>query len=166
MNDTCKLTMLGTGNALVTKCYNTCFTIHTPQTLLMRIRINTIIMKQTFDYLENVAFAATVCDKEGIVLYQNAVAQVTAPFLMRRLKTDKSIISDLPDKIERNELAALTPEQTALYQETVNKCFVVSLMLTRRCLSSRNSAKWAICSGTSSVPLLMKNQCSIMVDAH
>ena len=25
-------------------------------------------MKQTFDYLENVAFAATVCDKEGIVL--------------------------------------------------------------------------------------------------
>lgn len=31
-------------------------------------------MKQTFDYLENVAFAATVCDKDGIVLYQNAVA--------------------------------------------------------------------------------------------
>lgn len=32
-------------------------------------------MKQTFDYLENVAFAATVCDKSGIVLYQNAVAR-------------------------------------------------------------------------------------------
>ena len=32
-------------------------------------------MKQTFDYLENVAFAATVCDKEGIVPYQNAVAR-------------------------------------------------------------------------------------------
>ena len=32
-------------------------------------------MKQTFDYLENVAFATTVCDKEGIVLYQNAVAR-------------------------------------------------------------------------------------------
>lgn len=31
-------------------------------------------MKQTFDYLENVAFAATVCDKEGIVLYQNETA--------------------------------------------------------------------------------------------
>ena len=29
-------------------------------------------MKQTFDYLENVPnIAATVCDKEGIVLYQN-----------------------------------------------------------------------------------------------
>ena len=51
--------------------------------------------------------------------------KVTAPFMMRRLKTDKSIISDLPDKIERNELASLTPEQTALYQETVNKCMAV-----------------------------------------
>ena len=28
-----------------------------------------------FDYLENVAFAATVCDKDGIVLYQNARAR-------------------------------------------------------------------------------------------
>ena len=51
--------------------------------------------------------------------------KVTAPFLMRRLKTDKSIISDLPDKIERNELASLTPEQAALYQEIVNKCMTV-----------------------------------------
>ncbi len=25
-------------------------------------------MKQTFDYLEHVAFAATVCDKEGVML--------------------------------------------------------------------------------------------------
>lgn len=31
-------------------------------------------MKQEFDYLENVAFAATVCDKDGVVLYQNARA--------------------------------------------------------------------------------------------
>lgn len=30
--------------------------------------------KQTFDYLENAAFAATVCDKEGVVLYQNKAA--------------------------------------------------------------------------------------------
>lgn len=32
-------------------------------------------MNQTFDYLENVAFAATVCDKDGVVLYQNARAR-------------------------------------------------------------------------------------------
>jgi len=30
-----KITMLGTGNALVTKCYNTCFTIQTDETLLL-----------------------------------------------------------------------------------------------------------------------------------
>lgn len=29
-------------------------------------------MEKVFDYLENVAFAACVCDKEGVVLYQNA----------------------------------------------------------------------------------------------
>lgn len=32
-------------------------------------------MQQTFDYLENVAFAATVCDKDGVVVYQNARAR-------------------------------------------------------------------------------------------
>lgn len=32
-------------------------------------------MNKVFDYLENVVFAATVCDREGIVLYQNAVAR-------------------------------------------------------------------------------------------
>lgn len=32
-------------------------------------------MEKTFDYLENVAFAATVCDKYGVVLYQNAAAR-------------------------------------------------------------------------------------------
>ena len=45
--------------------------------------------------------------------------RITAPFLMRRLKTDKSIISDLPDKIEQNELALLTESQAALYHETL-----------------------------------------------
>ena len=51
--------------------------------------------------------------------------KITAPFLMRRLKTDKSIINDLPDKIERNELATLTPTQAALYQQTVSTCMDV-----------------------------------------
>lgn len=46
---------------------------------------------------------------------------VTAPFMLRRLKSDKNIISDLPDKIERDEYAALTPEQSALYQQTLNE---------------------------------------------
>ncbi|MBO0950023.1 DEAD/DEAH box helicase [Fibrella forsythiae] len=45
--------------------------------------------------------------------------RVTSPFLLRRVKTDKSIISDLPDKIENNQFCALTPEQAALYQSVV-----------------------------------------------
>lgn len=32
-------------------------------------------MKQTFDYLENTAMSATVCDKNGIVVYQNEMAK-------------------------------------------------------------------------------------------
>jgi len=30
--------------------------------------------------------------------------KVTSPFLMRRMKSDKSIISDLPDKVEQNQI--------------------------------------------------------------
>lgn len=45
--------------------------------------------------------------------------RITAPFLLRRLKTDKSIITDLPDKVEQNELAVLTESQAALYLETL-----------------------------------------------
>ena len=45
--------------------------------------------------------------------------RITAPFLMRRLKTDKTIINDLPEKVEQNEFALLTESQAALYHETL-----------------------------------------------
>ncbi len=45
--------------------------------------------------------------------------KATAPFLLRRLKTDKSIISDLPDKITFDEYCYLTKEQAAVYQNIV-----------------------------------------------
>ncbi len=45
--------------------------------------------------------------------------KVTGPFLLRRLKSDKTIISDLPDKIENDQLCALTKEQAAVYENTV-----------------------------------------------
>lgn len=48
--------------------------------------------------------------------------KITAPFLMRRLKSDKSIISDLPDKIEQNQYCSLSPQQAALYKATVEEC--------------------------------------------
>jgi SNF2 family DNA or RNA helicase len=47
--------------------------------------------------------------------------KITEPFIMRRLKTDKNIISDLPDKIEIDEFCTLTKEQAALYTKTYNQ---------------------------------------------
>ena len=47
--------------------------------------------------------------------------KVTAPFMMRRLKTDKNIINDLPDKVEQDETVYLTDVQAALYEETLNE---------------------------------------------
>ena len=46
--------------------------------------------------------------------------RVTGPFILRRLKTDKTIISDLPDKLEMKVWCNLTPEQASLYQATVS----------------------------------------------
>jgi len=45
--------------------------------------------------------------------------KITSPFMMRRMKTDKMIISDLPDKIEQNQFAQLTKQQAALYEKTM-----------------------------------------------
>jgi SNF2 family DNA or RNA helicase len=45
--------------------------------------------------------------------------RLTGPFVLRRVKTDRSIISDLPDKIEMKIWCTLTPEQASLYQATV-----------------------------------------------
>jgi len=45
--------------------------------------------------------------------------RITGPFILRRLKTDKAIISDLPDKLEMKIWCNLTPEQASLYQATV-----------------------------------------------
>lgn len=43
------------------------------------------------------------------------------PFILRRLKTDKSIITDLPDKLEMNEYASLSKKQIVLYQKLVSQ---------------------------------------------
>lgn len=45
--------------------------------------------------------------------------KMISPFLLRRLKSDKSIINDLPDKIEQNDYITLSDTQTLLYQKVV-----------------------------------------------
>ena len=44
--------------------------------------------------------------------------RLTAPFLLRRTKTDPAIAPDLPDKIETKEWVGLTREQATLYRAT------------------------------------------------
>ena len=46
--------------------------------------------------------------------------RITTPLVLRRLKTDRSVIADLPDKIEMDLLCNLTHEQASLYQATVD----------------------------------------------
>ncbi|WP_174551058.1 SNF2-related protein [Nocardia alba] len=45
---------------------------------------------------------------------------ITDPFVLRRLKTDPTVISDLPEKLEMTVRANLTVEQAALYQAVVD----------------------------------------------
>ncbi|MCE5301262.1 MAG: DEAD/DEAH box helicase family protein, partial [Spirochaetia bacterium] len=47
--------------------------------------------------------------------------KITAPFVIRRLKTDKSIINDLPDKVEIDDYCSLTKEQAAVYQAVIDR---------------------------------------------
>lgn len=47
--------------------------------------------------------------------------RATAPFILRRLKSDRSIIADLPDKIEMTVYCTLTREQATLYQAVVDE---------------------------------------------
>ena len=43
------------------------------------------------------------------------------PYILRRLKTDKSIIADLPDKTEVKTFCPLSRKQAALYQQAVDR---------------------------------------------
>ncbi|HEY3915691.1 MAG TPA: DEAD/DEAH box helicase [Verrucomicrobiae bacterium] len=65
-------------------------------------------------------FAAFVKSQEN----QNQFAslrRLVRPYILRRLKTDKRIISDLPDKTEVTAFCPLTGRQAALYQQSVNE---------------------------------------------
>jgi SNF2 family DNA or RNA helicase len=47
--------------------------------------------------------------------------RLAGPFLLRRLKTDKTIIADLPDKLEMKVFCTLTKEQASLYAAVVEE---------------------------------------------
>ncbi|MDR3528952.1 MAG: DEAD/DEAH box helicase [Rhodopila sp.] len=45
--------------------------------------------------------------------------ELVRPYILRRMKTDKSVIADLPDKTEMKALCSLSRRQTALYGQAV-----------------------------------------------
>ena len=46
--------------------------------------------------------------------------KVISPYILRRLKTDKAVISDLPDKVEMKTWSLLSRRQAVLYQKLVD----------------------------------------------
>lgn len=50
-----------------------------------------------------------------------ALRRLTGPFILRRLKTDRAIISDLPEKNEMKVYCTLTKEQASLYEAVVGE---------------------------------------------
>lgn len=49
------------------------------------------------------------------------IRQLVSPYILRRLKNDKQIITDLPDKTEVNSYCSLSKQQIGLYQQAVNE---------------------------------------------
>ena len=56
-------------------------------------------------------------DRESL----QSMRTLVQPFILRRLKTDKDIIQDLPEKQEMNVFCGLSLEQGQLYQQVVDK---------------------------------------------
>lgn len=55
----------------------------------------------------------------------DTLKKLCAPFMLRRMKTDPSIIDDLPDKSEHIVEVSMTAEQAALYQALVDEITAV-----------------------------------------
>jgi non-specific serine/threonine protein kinase len=53
--------------------------------------------------------------------HYDPLRELVRPYILRRLKTDKSVIADLPDKTELKAFCNLTPAQAALYQRAVKE---------------------------------------------
>lgn len=66
--------------------------------------------------------------------------RVTAPFIMRRLKSDKRVISDLPEKITQDTYCTLTPVQVALYQNQLNESMAQMAVLKGKGSNFQRSA--------------------------
>lgn len=60
-------------------------------------------------------------EQEGDTGALSRLKYVTSPFVLRRVKTDRSIVADLPEKTELTRVVNLTPEQAGLYEALVDE---------------------------------------------
>ena len=64
---------------------------------------------------------STPIERYGDETAAKTLRQITAPFILRRLKTDANIIQDLPEKFENKVYCSLTSEQATLYEAEVRE---------------------------------------------
>jgi SNF2 family DNA or RNA helicase len=64
---------------------------------------------------------AVPIERDGDAAAASRLRAVTAPFVLRRVKTDPAVIADLPAKLELTVRANLTAEQAALYQAVLDE---------------------------------------------
>jgi non-specific serine/threonine protein kinase len=56
--------------------------------------------------------------------FYGAIRTLVSPYILRRLKSDKSIINDLPDKTEIKTFCSLSKRQITLYQQSLEELLV------------------------------------------
>ncbi|MBD2461642.1 DEAD/DEAH box helicase [Oscillatoria sp. FACHB-1407] len=64
---------------------------------------------------------AVPIERYGDTASLQTLRSLVQPFILRRLKTDRSIIQDLPEKQEMTVFCGLSAEQAAIYQRLVDK---------------------------------------------
>ena len=60
-------------------------------------------------------------DSDALVARYQKLRDLIRPYLLRRLKNDRTIIADLPDKTEMEVRCGLIPQQAALYARVVDE---------------------------------------------
>ncbi len=66
--------------------------------------------------------------------------ELVKPYILRRLKTDKSVISDLPDKTEMKAFCPLTRSQAALYEQAVKE--LAEQLARQQCTPGSSAKGW------------------------
>ena len=80
--------------------------------------LNPGLLGSLADFTRNY-FQPIQADRDGAAAAR--LQKATGPFILRRLKTDRSIIDDLPDKRETKQYCNLTREQATLYQAVLRE---------------------------------------------